>query len=115
MISPELMDQIIRYLDNQITYNDLGDWLVPREPWFLRDPISDDADIVGVIELGLAEMGSDIRSEEEFRDFLRRSIEVQTVTVWADQEESDTFIETKSSNTGIPVDDKEISFVTTRP
>ena len=112
MISSDLMDQITQYLNNQITINDLEDWLVPREPWLLRDPISDDADIVGVIELGLAEMGSGIRSEEEFRDFLRNSISAPVIPVWAEREELELSIVTGSSNTVLPVEEKDIFFGT---
>lgn len=81
MISPDLMDQINLYLDNQITVSDLEDWLVPREPWLLRNPISDDANFVGVIELGLAEIGSDIRTEDEFRETLRQEVLNKSTTL----------------------------------
>ena len=99
MISSDLMDVIIQYFDARITIGDLEEWLVPREPTFLLDPDSDDADIIATIELGLAEMNDDLRTEDEFRNLLRRVFREKTTTVWAEYQPSNFHNVTGTANT----------------
>lgn len=70
MISLELNEKVRDYLDEEISIQELEEWLVPREPIFLSQPDSEDEDIISAIELGLAEIDTEIRTEEEFRNFL---------------------------------------------
>lgn len=70
----ELLSQIELYLDQRITLEQLEDWLAPRSPGLLLSPDSDVGELVGTVELGLAEMSIGAISEEEFRALLRDSI-----------------------------------------
>lgn len=72
----ELLSQIYRYLDEKIALEELEDWLVPRLPALLHSPDADVTELVGTVELGLAEMSIGARSEEEFRALLRESIPI---------------------------------------
>ena len=78
MLSFELKDKILQYADSKITLQDLEDWLVPRLPIFLKKPQTADADIVAVVELGLAEITNKIRTETEFRLILREVLQEHT-------------------------------------
>ena len=78
MVSFDLVDKIIQYISSKITFTQLEEWFVPRLPVFIRDPESDDADIISAIELGLSEMNAGIISENEFRSLLANEL-VKTV------------------------------------
>ena len=67
MLSLELKDQLDSYLNFEITIEQLEDWLAVKTPSLIDDPDSDDAELTAAIELGLAEINADIRTEEEFR------------------------------------------------
>ena len=71
MLSSELSNKILEFVESSITMSQLEEWLVPRLPFFLRTPNSADADVVSAVELGLAEVSSRIRTNEEFRNYLR--------------------------------------------
>lgn len=58
------------YVDRRITLHELESWLVNRLPTYLLNPNSAVAELVGVIELGLAEIQAGIRSERSFRKLL---------------------------------------------
>lgn len=59
----------------------LEEWLVPKMPTFLKYPESADADVVSAVELGLAEMAAGIRTEENFREFLKQVLQEQTAVL----------------------------------
>jgi len=71
MISQVLKEKIEQYLQATISAYDLEEWVVPRQPFFMRFPKSDDADLVSTIDLGLVEMSHGIRTEEEFKLMLQ--------------------------------------------
>lgn len=81
MLSYELYDKVMQYIVGEISVSELEEWLVPRYPFLLRDPESDDSDLIGAIELGLAEMGSGIRTEEELKEELKDEIHGKTILV----------------------------------
>lgn len=99
MINPDFLEMIHQYLEKQITISELEEWLVPREPFLLREPESDDSDIIGVIELGLVDMSAGSIAEDEFRNQLRQEVRSKTETVWAEYPETDFRIVTGSSYT----------------
>ncbi len=82
MISSELRIMVLQYINSEISFEQLEEWIVPRLPVFLSDPNSVDADIVSAIELGLAEISDGLRNEEEFRELLND--ELLKVGSWAD-------------------------------
>ncbi len=72
MVSFELQQIVLAYIERRITVAELEDWLVPRLPTYLgsgRDPASE---LVSGIELGLAELGDGLITEDEFRANLAR-------------------------------------------
>lgn len=61
-----------QYLEGEIDLEALEDWLVPLLPVFLSLPDdSTAAQLVGVIELGRAEMSNEIIDEDELRESIQ--------------------------------------------
>ncbi len=81
MISSELREKIFQYIEAAINKVQLEEWLVPKMPTFLKYPESADADVVSAVELGLAEMAAGIRTEENFREFLKQVLQEQTAVL----------------------------------
>lgn len=71
MYSPELVDQVLRYINNEINLQDLEAWIVSHSPELIRNPETDDADLVAEIELQLAEFSDGLRSENQVKEELR--------------------------------------------
>jgi hypothetical protein len=80
MLSSELRDKLVQFIQLGITTDQLEEWLVPRLPFLLRSPNTADADIVAAVELGLAEVTSGIRTLDEFRDYLKSALAEHPVT-----------------------------------
>jgi hypothetical protein len=70
MLSYELEEKVLQYVNYEISLEQLEDWLVPRLPAFLVFSDSSDSDVVAAIELSLAEISDGIRTEDELRDLL---------------------------------------------
>jgi hypothetical protein len=79
MLSYELWEMVLRYVEASIAVRELEDWLVPREPDILRNPNSADSSVVGAIHLGLAELSDGLRTEDELREFLLEVISAYPV------------------------------------
>lgn len=67
MLSSELRNQIIKFVDQEISIEELEDWYVPRLPFFLNSPHSSDAEVIAALELALHEFSSGTISENELR------------------------------------------------
>lgn len=98
MLSLELRNQVINYVNSEITIEQLEDWYVPRLPLYTRIPDSADAKVIAAIELGLAEYNCEIRSEEELRAFLADTIREYDTMLSLFQPEIEHFSTTGSSN-----------------
>jgi hypothetical protein len=98
MISYELRDMILQYVESIITVEQLEEWLVPRLPALLKSPDSTDSDVVAALELGLAEMSDGIRTEDELRRLLLDVIREQTTTLNVYPADQPQFDMTSSSN-----------------
>jgi hypothetical protein len=81
MLSSEFREIANRYIDNQISLNELEEWLVPNLPDYLVSPQSDDADIASVIELGLADVSLGNRTQDEFRNDLKIALYEHTEAI----------------------------------
>ena len=68
--SIEVFAKVQDYVDRRITLHELESWLVNRLPIYLSNPKTAAAELVGVIELGLAEIQAGIRSERSLRKLL---------------------------------------------
>ena len=77
--SIEIFSQVSDYLDNKKSLRELESWLVSMLPVYLSTPSSEAAELAGVIELGLAEVNADIRTERSLRLLLRKYL-VNTIT-----------------------------------
>jgi hypothetical protein len=97
MISSDLREKILQYIESDISKTQLEEWLVPKLPEYLRYPESADADVVSAVELGLAEMMAGIRTEDDVRTFLRHVIQEQVGTTFFPPA-SDLKVESTSSN-----------------
>jgi|SRR5581483_2452016 hypothetical protein len=74
MISPEFQEQVMQYLNLNISLEELEKWLAPFLYDFLADPDSADAKLAGTIELGLADLANGVRTEDEFRNDLKERL-----------------------------------------
>lgn len=72
MITSELQEKVFHYLDGMISMSDLQEWYVPRLPMLLTSPYGEE--LVSTIELGMIEVGSGLRSEDQFKELLREFI-----------------------------------------
>lgn len=88
MLTPELKQKMIEYLQREISLQELEEWMVPYESHFLADHDSADADAISAIELGLAEWSAGLCSEEDVRRLLKEVIE-QYETVQLSPSEND--------------------------
>lgn len=70
MLSSELRERVLQYVDSLMPMSGLEEWLVPRLPLYLEFPDTADADVAAAIELGMAEVSSGIRTQDELRSYL---------------------------------------------
>lgn len=72
-MTSELLSVIDQYVEGAITLEQLEDWLVARLVTLFRLPLSEPqaTELVAAVELGLAEMSTGTRTEDEFRSLLR--------------------------------------------
>lgn len=83
MFSKELQDQVILYIYNAISLQDLEEWIVPRMHRFIQNPESDDADLIAEIELQLSEYSDGLKIEAEIKAELRNLfVQAGLVEVW---------------------------------
>lgn len=97
MVSFELRNQVQKYIESEINYSQLEEWFVPRLPVYLSAPNSANADVVAVIELGLAELSAGLCNEEELRKNLSQALREHSTTVRL------VFVSSTSSNSTIPM------------
>lgn len=73
MFTSELLSVIDEYVEGVISLEQLEDWLVPRLPSLFRLPLTepDATDLAAAVELGLAEMSNQAKTEDEFRNMLK--------------------------------------------
>ena len=73
MITSELLSVIDEYVEGVISLVELEDWLVPRLSSLFRLPLTepDATDLAAAVELGLAEMSNQAKTEDEFRKMLK--------------------------------------------
>lgn len=73
MLTSQFLSVIDEYMEGAISLEQLEDWLVPRLPVLFRLPLAepDAADLAAAVELGLAEVSNQAKTEEEFRKMLK--------------------------------------------
>lgn len=95
MITSELQEQVFRYIDGVVSISDLEGWYVPRLPMLVTSPYTEE--LVSTIELGLIEISSGLRSEDQFKELLQEFIrEHNTITI--QYPETDIVVSTSASN-----------------
>lgn len=70
MLSYELREHVLDYINGQLEYEELEDWYVPRLREFLKDPHSPEADVIAAIEQAAVHLADKLSSEEEIKDML---------------------------------------------
>lgn len=70
MLSYELREQVLDYINNRLDLENLEDWYVPRLRQFLEIPESADAEIVAALELAVTHLSNDLQTEDEIKDML---------------------------------------------
>lgn len=98
MLSLGFKNIITQVIERTISIEEFEDWYVPRLSFLLRDPDSDDADVIAFIELVLAEINAGIVNES---DALKRiagfAQKYDTImTTWTSP--TDTIIEVTTSH-----------------
>ena len=84
MISSELYEQIVRFINDEISVRELEDWYVPRLVYYLRSPFPGDSDAISAIELALAERTAGILDDEEVKACLSDVIRgAAIVNLWS--------------------------------
>jgi len=95
MLISELQEQVFRYIDGIVSLSNLEDWYVPRLPMLVTSPYTEE--LVSTIELGVIEIGSGLRSEDQFKELLREFMrEHNTITI--QYPETDLVISETASN-----------------
>ncbi len=74
MISPKLLKKVNQYILGSISLYDLEDWYIPRLVEFISDLDSDDAKIMGIIELSLVGINDGICTEDELKKELNGAV-----------------------------------------
>lgn len=101
MLSYELKEQTLAYVEGRMGLAELEEWLVPRLPLFMSPGPSPDADLAATIELGLAELSAGITTEKELRRTLAALLNSEpTVIAFSSMGTggSPTWTETRASN-----------------
>jgi hypothetical protein len=110
MLSYELRDMVLQFIDSKITIKQLEEWLVPRLPVFLKFPDSSDANVVAAIELGLAEISDEIRTEDELRKLFQDAIQRPTVLAFYPVNQSVHLTSESSNQTSLLLSEHPIGF-----
>lgn len=98
MISSILRDAILDFVESRITAHDLEERFVPRLPDLIKYSDSADADVISAIELGLTELDLNIRTREDFVNFLKRVLREHSVVITYLRATPITVNQTGSSN-----------------
>ncbi len=98
MIISELQEQVFRYLDSIVSLSDLEEWYVPRLPMLVTSPYTEE--LVSTIELGLIEISSGLRSEDEFKELLQEFMREHN-TIRIQYPDTDIIVSTSASNQSI--------------
>ncbi len=93
-----LRDTILDFVESRITAHDLEEWFVPRLPDLIKYPDSADADVISAIELGLTELDLNIRTREDFVEFLKQVLREHSVVITYLRATPSTVNQTGSSN-----------------
>ena len=80
MNSLELKDMVSKYINREISLDDLEKWLLPNLYQFVENPDSDTANLVAAIELCTAEYQLGERTEDDIRNYLRKALNENNVT-----------------------------------
>lgn len=80
MISSDLREKIIEYVESRISLEELETWLAPQLHGFLSDPYTSDSEVAADIELGLVDIANSVRSEEDLRQLLNEKLKEAPAT-----------------------------------
>jgi hypothetical protein len=96
MYTSDFAEKIRSYLENEISLRDLEDWYTPRLRSLLHSPDSDQAKMIGEIELGMVEIKDQTLAEKQLKTRIR-SILSPTVIVY---DKAEVFITMGSTSSG---------------
>lgn len=98
MLSQELYNKVLEYLEGDLSLTELRRWYGPNLFRWLKDPESSEAKIVSAIELVDSEVHDGIRTEEEARDYVRAAL-IEHGNIHEVLDNPDPGFETRSLNT----------------
>jgi len=115
MVSLEIRNKLIQYIDEEITLEQLEDWLVPNLPKYLKYFDSTDSDIISAVELGLAEINNRNWTEEKLRSYLSDALLELIVLIHFDGVQDNAIISGSSNKTsGIQFSNASFEYSMTR-
>ena len=85
-------------MNNEIRLPDFENWLLSNLGQILNLPPSPVQDLVGDIELGLAEMSNGHRTESKFKSMMRNLIVSSNITIFDEADASPYFFSTDTTN-----------------
>lgn len=98
MLSHELVEKVYDYLDEKVGLGELEEWLVPRLPVFLSNfGLTAEADLVATLEHGLAEISSNVLTEDAFRQEIKDYLHARDLTVFSNYPETQSITRTEAS------------------
>jgi len=104
MIPAELRECMARLSDGELSVGEFEGWLVPRLPSLLLARADADLEVVGTLELGLAEFGEGVRSLDELRMMVSRLLGRQP-SVWVVYPAGQESVGTSSSDAWVSKSD----------
>lgn len=110
MISSEIIEKVNQVIEGKTSIEELEEWLVPRLPFYVKVPVSPDANAVAFIELDLAELNAGIQTLTEFRLSLQQMLQENDIVVLYEYPERSNTITTSSDNELIQVQHSDISY-----
>lgn len=75
MLSLTLRNTVLQFINDEISIQEFEDYYVPKLSFFLRDPNSDDADLIAAIELSLTDFNSGLIDKDAIRATLLEFIQ----------------------------------------
>ena len=115
MLASELFNKVQDYLDGTISLEDFEGWLVPRLSLLFASPFPSTQELVGTAELGLAEMSSGTRSEDEFKVLLRTKLRGLNAFWYSFSDQDQIMMATLASNENLRVSTQEEPVFTWTP
>ncbi len=103
MLSLTLRNTVLQFIIEEISIEELEDYYVPKLSFFLRDPTSDDADLIAAIELSLTDFNSGLIDKAAIKATLLKFIQEHKNLLVEDFQNKITVVTGTSNVTATPL------------